>query len=131
VRAGKKSTLDTSQWWLPLNPHAAGPEGGENLIRIEADARSSGQIAAVAGLYARGHQRTRAIPAPSRDYSKEVLVSNEVFQVYKGLYSYDPTPLACTQWSDAMGRDGAELCNCIRPITDSILADNRPITARD
>ncbi len=36
---------------------------------------------------------TRAIPLPSRDYSKEEPVSNEVFQVYKDLYSYDPTPL--------------------------------------
>ena len=31
---------------------------------------------------------TRAIPLPSRDYSKEEPVSNEVFQVYKDLYSY-------------------------------------------
>ena len=36
---------------------------------------------------------TKPIENPSRDYSKEKPVSNEVFQVYKSLYSYDPLPL--------------------------------------
>jgi len=36
---------------------------------------------------------TEAIPSPARDYSREKPASNALFQVYKGLYSYDKRPL--------------------------------------
>ena len=37
-----------------------------------------------------------AMPSPRRDLSKEKPVSDEVFQAYRGLYSYDKTPLNAT-----------------------------------
>jgi formylglycine-generating enzyme required for sulfatase activity/dienelactone hydrolase/predicted Ser/Thr protein kinase len=34
------------------------------------------------------------VPSPARNYADERPVSNEIFKVYKSLYSYDPAPLA-------------------------------------
>jgi eukaryotic-like serine/threonine-protein kinase len=36
---------------------------------------------------------TAPMPSPRRDLSKEKPVSDQIFQVYRGLYSYDKTPL--------------------------------------
>jgi len=38
-------------------------------------------------------QAFAAVPSPRRDYSKEKPVSDQVFQAYRSLYSYDKTPL--------------------------------------
>ncbi len=36
---------------------------------------------------------TDPVPSPARDYSREKPVSDELFRAYRGLYSYDKTPL--------------------------------------
>jgi len=35
---------------------------------------------------------TDAMPSPRRDLTKEKPVSDQIFQAYRGLYSYDKTP---------------------------------------
>jgi eukaryotic-like serine/threonine-protein kinase len=39
------------------------------------------------------NQAFAAVPSPRRDFSKEKPVSDQVFQAYRSLYSYDKTPL--------------------------------------
>jgi hypothetical protein len=72
-----------------------------NYMFVDPDAQSPWLRAPNIGFrtvkYADAHavpqQAFAAVPSPRRDYSKEKPVSDQVFQAYRGLYSYDKTSL--------------------------------------